>query len=473
VILADIVSRAVAKGKRVLVIAPRRKLIRQLYKTIDRRAATSITMGNDGIFERDRPIQLASADSLRNRLKRHGRKYLGEIDAILIDELHIQHGGALWKLLDEHYQDITYIGVTATPIDEYGYALPGWDAIVYPFQTEDMIAQGYLVPVECYAPVKPDLTKVKSQAGDYNLTDLSAAMNRKAITANAFEVWSKYARDKKTMVFCIDIAHAEAVREEFESHGIRTAIAHSQMDEEIEEEHMQAFADDRAQVLINVMKLTAGFDQPDIEALLLLRPTRSLRLYLQIIGRGLRISPETGKDQCLVLDCANCIETNGYPTERRDFTTPRPPGRRKAAPRPPAPKECDYCGRVIPPGQEQRQTEETDRYIQTTTRCPYCFEVLGVEHLDKVAVELKRLEEQRKEIVDVSAMTNQYSGYRELRKLGNKAGYKPGWAWRTAKMIEERNLWPLARQVFARVEALGLRPQEGVREILRATGDER
>jgi len=470
IMLKHIIDGAVSKDKRVTLVAPRRKLIYQLFKTLDRPGAVSVTMGSDGAYDGRLPIQLASSDSLRNRLKKHGKDYLGKMDIILMDEAHIGHNGKTYKLLRELYGDAIWISVSATPIDELGYRLDGYDKTIYDFQTEDLIGLGYLTPVECYAPIKPDLSSVHIQAGDYNIQELESIMDDSAITSNAFEVWNKHASDKKTMIFCVSIAHAETIKKEFESHGIATGIGHSNMDEKEEDTYVADFSSGKIQVLINVMKYTAGYDEPTVECLLLLRPTKSLRLAIQITGRGIRISPETGKDSCLILDCANVIETTGYPTARRNFNREKPPkGKKRKPPEIIEGVSCDNCDHIIDPTKRHKEVNETAESIQTTFRCPFCNSIMSVNVINKREMELQKIEEKQKEMDEKTVyyhkMTNQFGGYKELQKLGRKAGYKNGWAWIQSKAISEHDLWPFAAQVFQRVEGMGLPPTQAISEI--------
>ena len=480
IMIKHIIDGAVDKGKRVLILAPRRKLIYQLFKTIGRPGATSVTMGNEGAYDKSLPIQLSSIDSLRNRLKKYGKKYLGEIDLILIDEAHMQHNGITMELLKEHYWDnAVWIGLSATPIDELGYRLEGYDHTTYEIQTEDLIAMGFLTPVECFAPVKPNLDNVKIQAGDYAIDQIEKIMEDDSIIKNTFEVWNKYARGLKTMVFCVSIIHAEIVKKEFVNNGIKAGISHSKMSDYEQEVNLEKFKTGEFQILVNVSQLTTGYDEPSVECLLLARPTKSTRLYLQIIGRGIRTNP--GKDQCLILDCAGNIKDNGYPTSRRNFNRPKP---LKGQHKPPEekeqePPECDYCGNVINPEDRGRKIIETEDDIQTIFTCPNCGREVKTITVKKSDVELEAIEDPKqkklKEQINYGKMTNQFQGYQELRKIAHQAGYKNGWSWVGSKAITKHNLWPQAAQIFQRVNGMGLAPSVAInelREIITARGEQ-
>jgi len=468
----SIVDGIVAKGNRILFTAHRKELIYQTFKTFDRPGAISVSLGSEGAYDKSLPIQLGSLQTISSRLKAKGKPYLGRINVILIDEAHYGHGSAMQKKIFEMYgEESIIIGLSATPIDALGYRLEGYDTTLYPVQTEDLIAMGYLVPVECYAPIKPDLSAVRIQAGDYALDQLESIMDDSALISNTYEVWDKHARDKKTVVFCVSIAHAELVQREFKERGIKTGVIHSKIGKGERDDTIQKFSNGEIQVITNVDVLTTGWDEPTVECLLLARPTKSLRLYIQIVGRGIRISPETNKDSCLILDCAGAVADNGYPTARRNFNREKPPkGKKKTPEKEAETPECDNCKRMVDPAKRHREVNETAEAIQTTFRCPFCNSIMSVNVINKREMELQKIEEKQKEMDENTIyyyrMTNQFGGYKELQKLGKKAGYKAGFAWVNAKAITENNLWPQAAQIFMRVEGMGLPPSTAIKEIM-------
>ncbi len=369
----QIVDNAVDKGNRVLFTAHRKELIYQTFKTFGRPGATSVSLGQEGAYDKSLPIQLASLQTLAARLRNHGKQYLGKIDVVIMDEVHYGWGSAMQNLIMEAFgKDAIVIGLSATPVDALGYRLEGFDTTIYDTQTEDLIAEGYLTPVECFAPVKPNLDNVKIRQGDYAIEQIEQIMVDDFIVKNSFEVWQKYALGMKTVVFCVSIAHAEMVEREFRQHGVRTGVIHSKITKTQRDATLEAFSKGEIEVLTNVDVLTTGFDEPTIECLLLARPTKSMRLYLQIIGRGIRTYP--GKEQCLILDCAGNIKDNGYPTSKRNFNREKPLKGQKKPPeeKQPEPPECEYCETVINPEDRDRKVVETEDEILTIFSCPNC-----------------------------------------------------------------------------------------------------
>ena len=165
--------------------------------------------------------------------------------------------------------------------------------------------------------VQPKLEDVAVSNGDYNQKKASEVVREEKILANTMSEWKKYGGEKKTLVFASDIKHSEVLKNEFKRLGYESDVVHSKKNDKQIEKAYKDFNEDKVQVLINVDMATFGFDEPSIECLLFARPIKSLRLYKQMVGRGLRTFK--GKDRCLMIDCANVVLDNGYPTDEIPF----------------------------------------------------------------------------------------------------------------------------------------------------------
>lgn len=302
-----IISKYIVDGAKntVLFTAPRRNLIIQTAETfgIDR---CSIVMGSDKRFDFNKRVQVGTLQTLKNR-------NIPEPKIIILDEVHIGYGASMVSNILEKYPKAFIIGLSATPINEKGYLLEGFDDIVESVQTEDLIKQKYLTPTVDFAGlVKPELKNVKLTAGDYNLKELSEQMQ--PATKEIVQKWLLHGQYRQTLCFAVDIAHGELLKKEFESKKVSVSIIHSKKENSTE---IDEFKRGKTKVLINVEMLTTGSDIPEIECLLFARPTKSLRLWIQMIGRGLRL--HEGKKECIVLDCAGNIEEHGESTKRHNF----------------------------------------------------------------------------------------------------------------------------------------------------------
>lgn len=157
-----------------------------------------------------------------------------------------------------------------------------------------------------------------SSTGDYVESQLAYAMMQKEVLYSVLTAVSKYITNQKTLVFCVDITHANKVYKEMDERGYKCGIMHSKLGDDENDQALKDFKENKIQFLISVSMLTTGFDVPDVTALLICRPTKILRLALQIYGRGLRIAE--GKTNCLILDCGKLYYKHGLPDDYRDWT---------------------------------------------------------------------------------------------------------------------------------------------------------
>lgn len=307
-------------GYRVGYVVNREELIRQSWEKFKsmQNEIGIIKAGFEANFRPDKPIQLIMIQTYFARRKKLQQMNL---DVILVDEIHDGYNGSRIKTIFDDYSNAKILAKTATPIDGKGNLLSGFDDYIQDLQVSDLQKLGYLVPERTFAPVKLDLGRVKvASTGDYETNELSSVCSNSSLITNIVEQWKKQAGNLLTLVFAVDIAHAETLYNSFTEAGVKTEIIHSQMDNPEDRQNiLKKFENREIQVLVNVSVLTTGFDCPPVECVALARPTKSLRLWIQMIGRGLRPSPKTGKKECLILDFGNCSEEFGLPSEDRIF----------------------------------------------------------------------------------------------------------------------------------------------------------
>lgn len=221
---------------------------------------------------------------------------------MIIDEAHHAAADSYQTIMRRYgcYTDFCRVmGVTATPhrMDNkplHGTAHAIFEEILFAFTLKDAILDGWLADLRGYrVKTDVDLTKVKTTAGDYDQGQLQKAVNIHARNAAAFEHWTDVAGDQKTIIFCSGVDHAADVAGLFADRGIKAEHVTGAMKADQRDAIMSRFREGRTQVLVNVDIATEGFDVPDASCVVLLRPTKSWALFTQMVGRGLRVLPNT------------------------------------------------------------------------------------------------------------------------------------------------------------------------------------
>lgn len=299
------------KSKRVLFVAPRRKLVFQTAEKFRELGITDITliMGREPYNEKAK-VCIGTSDSV-------ALKDYGEFDYIFIDEIHQGFNGNRIKMIFDKYADSAVIGLSATPIDAHGYLLEGFDSVIDSVDLQTMQEQSYATHDVYEVPFTPDFSKcrIDQASNEFNIDDIASVMDMQELTKTAYSNWLGN-RDRKTMIFCTNIKHAENVAKYWHEQGQEVNIVHSKMSEDEITENYRLFQNS-GNILINVDMATFGFDDEDVSCIILLRPIHSLRLYIQVVGRGLR--KKDGKEDCLVQDYGGNFERHGKASDRRKY----------------------------------------------------------------------------------------------------------------------------------------------------------
>jgi superfamily II DNA or RNA helicase len=311
------VKYCVEKGMKVLFLAHRRELITQCSEKLD---AFNIKHGlimAGKASELWHKVQVASIDTLRSRSLTNKREELPQADLVIIDEAHRCLSQTYLKLISL-YEDSYILGLTATPVRTDGRGLGHifQDMIQAP-SIKWLTEVGSLVKADYYAPTIPDLRSIKSSMGDYNSVDLEKEMNNPKLIGDIIASWKAIAKDKKTIVFASSVAHSISLAQSFIDLGVRAAHIDGGTDNDEREEILEAFNHGNLQVVCNCMVLTEGFDCPPAEICVLARPTKSLGMYLQMIGRVLR--PHPGKEKATIIDHSGAVYMHGFVDETVDW----------------------------------------------------------------------------------------------------------------------------------------------------------
>lgn len=311
VIVAFIAKKAVELGKKVLFIANRQELIYQALRTL---ASFDLVCGviMAGVPPKlDAQVQIASMQTYvrRMNLEELRNHWWHDADLIIVDEAHGSISPSFQKILS-NYGDKFVLGLTATPCRADGRDLGEYyQDIVSTISTQQLIDKNYLVPPRYFAASTPDLSGIKTVRGDYEKKVLGERVNTPKLVGDIYENWSMICPDRPTIIFATNVPHSISIKNTFKSHRVSIAHIDARTPKGERDEALEALRAGVLQVISNVGILTEGFDFPDAACVALARPTKSLGLYIQMGGRGLRPSP--GKNDCIILDFAGCAEEHG------------------------------------------------------------------------------------------------------------------------------------------------------------------
>lgn len=292
-------------GGRVLIVAHRDELILQ---PIEKLSLVWPEAPEPGVikaerFEPDPPMVLASIQTLWRRLDRMKEKF----DLLVFDEAHHAAADTYRRTLDRFLElnpEMAVLGVSATFFRHDEKDLKEiFEEVVFEYSVLEAIADGFLCGID-YRAIRThcDISHVKfdHRTGDFSLSQLARAVNTPERNKFAVEKWIELARNRKTIVFCADVQHALDMAETFKDQGVRVATLTGETPLQERRELLKDFARGKISVITNCMVLTEGFDDPAVDCLLLARPTASKGLYVQMVGRGLRLYPN--KKNCLIID---------------------------------------------------------------------------------------------------------------------------------------------------------------------------
>lgn len=306
VIASNIAKNEIERGGKVLIVAPKIILLKQLQETFSELNPSIIHGAKD--YDNEHNVFISTIQTA------HKRDLGFTPTMILIDEVHFGFDGKMIENLLEDFEG-RLIGLSATPYDRQGKILEGFDEHIDNFDLEYMIKNDYLHEPKCYSPIKVDLSNISIIAGDYNQKELNTRFNTKDDIYKVINATKDVILNRKaSLIFCINILHAEAIAAVYNDVGITTRAIHSNLSQAEQVEIMNDFKSGKIKLLANPMLLTTGFDYPATDTIILARPTKSQNLFRQMVGRGLRLSDN--KKDALVLDCAGIISDLGFPTEK-------------------------------------------------------------------------------------------------------------------------------------------------------------
>lgn len=422
----EVISLALEKGNRVLLLAPRRELIYQASGVLEGAGIVHGVIMAGEPMNRYARVQVASFDTLHSR---RNRMPLPQADLVIVDEAHLSIAATRRKLLDA-YPDARIVGLTATPARGDGRGLGEiYDALVEARSIRELQDEGFLVPTRYFVPTKPDLEGIRKKAdGDYQEGPLAERMDQPQLVGDVVRNWLRIAPGRSTVVFCVTRAHSRHVCDEFLRAGVRAEHLDGETDLDERKRILERVASGQTTVLTNVYVATFGLDIPRLEVAVMARPTRNVTLYLQTVGRVLR--PFEGKTEAIVIDHAGAVDQHGrveddFPWSLESETTVAERKQRAQEERK-EPKDitCPSCKTVF----------------RGSRICPSCGHELipPGKPIPTHEAELQELDAKRaNRVTDWADKARFMAG---LKAYAEQKGYKPGWA---AWQYRERfGAWP-------------------------------
>jgi superfamily II DNA or RNA helicase len=417
-ISAVIKQGAYQKGKRAVFIVDSLELVNQAAATFEAQGLPcGVIQGNHEMTNYSHPIQVATIQTLRHRWQQMPEAL--KFDLVVIDEAHVLHKAHLELIEECREKKVPVIGLSATPFrDGLGKV---FDRLVVTITTGDLIQQGYLSPYRVYAPFIPELKGVKTTSnGDWQEDALAEYMGDAKIVGDVIGNWLKLAEGRQTIVFATNVAHSKLLVHEFQRCGINAAhIDGYERDPIARKQIIDDFRAGKITVLCNVAVLTKGFDAPETSCVVLARPTKSLMLHIQMLGRGLRTAEN--KTDCLIIDHAgNCLRNglpdSDLPQELDDGTIKNRNDRKQREPGEKTERACVSCG-----------------FVSCAHTCPSCG--FKPERREDVEVRDGILYELQKEDVPSEKFSPEQKAalYAELLGYARAHGMKDGWAWYKCK----------------------------------------
>ena len=404
-ISCKIIKGASAKGYRCIFLIHRVELLYQTAETF-KKFGLEFGIIAPGFPATDAPVQIASIPTLARRLGK-----LPHFDLLVIDEA-IHSTASQWRAVIDSWPDAVRIGLSATPARLSGEGFTDvFDVLVAGPSTADLITAGYLSPYKLYAPVVASFDDCRIKAGDYFIPEVEGIIDKPRITGDVIDHYTRLAPGKRAVVFCASIQHSKNVAAQFNAAGIVAAHIDGKTPDSERAQIVEDFKTNKIKVLCNVGLVTEGFDCPGIECVIVLRPTMSLALWLQICGRGLRIYP--GKKELIILDHVSNVERHGLPDDYREWTLEGRVVKKNFTTETVPIRICKKCYAAVVPQKS----------------CPYCGAELELSKYEIKQREGELIEMQKQERRLLRKEQGKAKTFAELIALGKARGYKNPAYW--------------------------------------------
>ena len=418
VVMAEIARRTTNNRNRVMFLIHRKEVLQQAVNTFDKQGVNP---------------DLLTAGMVQTLTRRVDK--LPTPSVILVDEAHHALAKSYQRILDKFPKAIVLL-FTATPhrtgrtqLDQIA------DDIIVGQSIHELTDKGFLAPFRYFQPPNDFNSKLlkRSSTGDFTNESMQEAMSTK-IFGHIVKQYKRIANGMQAVVYNYSIDSAIKIAAEFNSEGISAVEVDGTTSKEKRDLAVRKFRDQEIKILVNVNLFTEGVDLPNVDCVIMARPTASLALYLQFSMRCL--NPRPGKT-AIIIDHANNFKSFGYPDDDRDWKQAIKSGKQKSKTLLKDPGmsivTCDYCFAVV------KASEVKDG------KCPICGKPIKVHEAKPVSdVDLVEATKDRQNLIHEIVHNNllkevanknvsELHTMKELQAYGKLHGYKPGWAWFQAK----------------------------------------
>ena len=406
VVISEIARMTTNNGKNILFLVHRKELIDQIKNTF-------IKNGVDIEY-----VTFGMVQTVINKLDKIPYPSL-----IITDENH--HAKAnTYKKIYEHFSDVLRIGFTATPIRLNGEGLKEVNDILIPsVSVQWLIDNQFLAPFDYYTFENIDTTKLKkNKTGEYSNKSIDKALGKK-IYGNVLKNYLEKGNDGQAIVYCHSIEFSKSIVDMFNNHGLVAKHIDAKTNKKERDQIIQDFREKKIRILSNVDLIGEGFDVPDCNVVIMLRPTKSLSLFIQQSMRGMRYKPNK---KSIILDhVCNCLE-HGLPSTQREWSLE---GRKKKS------KTDDFDKIEIRICQKCYATN-----LKENLECQICGHKFETETRNNNLKQDNKA--QLRKVTDADFLLvmdfrkpEDCKSLKELQELAKNKGYKSGWAWYQAKMM--------------------------------------
>lgn len=322
VIFSKVISSADEKRKETLFLVHRRELVKQASQHMTNESVDHGIIMSGELVDLSHHTQMASIQTLWARAVKRAKINLPRSDMLVIDEAHHCTSKTYEHLLN-FYNESFVAGVTATPTSKTGKGLGAhFDCLIlardHGASVRELMDAGHLAEAAYMVPSIPDLESIPSRGGDWVEEQLGVVMMDAKLVGGIVDHYKEYALNRKMVAFAVNVAHSRAIVNMFNASGISAAHVDGKTHLEERDQIVSDFSAGKYKILSNCEVFTEGVDMPDVDGVILARPTKSIRLYLQMGGRGLR--PKSDGGDCLIMDHTGNVLRHGPLDEEHEWS---------------------------------------------------------------------------------------------------------------------------------------------------------